>query len=169
MLQRGATNLVIRNNVIQAFRIIQAFDSPGLSIINNTFTSNLAFVQFSPFGIGLVRSPNAVVANNIFLDIGAGETPYVSLDNASQSGTSIGHNAIGRSDGRRPGGSPYPNDLWGVDPKFAAPDFFDFYPRSDSPVIDAGLDVSYVLDDIDGNPRPQGQAYDIGAYEYKAP
>lgn len=43
------------------------------------------------------------------------------------------------------------------------PSFYELQP--DSPAIDAGADVG-VVEDFDGNPRPQGAGYDIGAYEY---
>lgn len=43
------------------------------------------------------------------------------------------------------------------------PSFYKLQPNS--PAIDAGADVG-VIEDFDGNPRPQGAGYDIGAYEY---
>ncbi len=44
----------------------------------------------------------------------------------------------------------------------------DYSLQSNSPAIDAGVDLSWqgVVDDYDGSPRPQGPGYDIGAYEY---
>lgn len=46
---------------------------------------------------------------------------------------------------------------------------FDFSPGQDSPLIDGGIDLSGLVDeDIKGNVRPQGQGYDIGAYEVPA-
>jgi hypothetical protein len=42
----------------------------------------------------------------------------------------------------------------------------DFHLQSDSPAIDAGLSIPSLLSDFDGVPRPQGLAYDIGAYEF---
>jgi hypothetical protein len=36
-----------------------------------------------------------------------------------------------------------------------------------SPAIDAGLPLTAIREAFDGTPRPQGAAYDIGAYEYK--
>jgi len=40
-------------------------------------------------------------------------------------------------------------------------------PGAGSPAIDAGADVSAegVTTDYDGDPRPQGAAYDIGVFE----
>lgn len=51
------------------------------------------------------------------------------------------------------------------DPQFINPGNADFHLRSNSPAIDAGVDVG-VSEDFDGNVRPQGAAPDIGAFEF---
>jgi hypothetical protein len=42
----------------------------------------------------------------------------------------------------------------------------DFHLQSGSPAIDAGITISGLSTDIAGVVRPQGSAFDIGAYEY---
>jgi len=42
----------------------------------------------------------------------------------------------------------------------------DFHLQATSPAIDAGITIAEVSTDFDGITRPQGPAYDIGAYEY---
>ena len=50
-------------------------------------------------------------------------------------------------------------------PMFVDPANDDFHLLYNSPAIDAGTNTG-VATDYDGTARPQGAAYDIGAYEY---
>ncbi len=52
--------------------------------------------------------------------------------------------------------------------KFVNPGALDFTLLTNSPAINTGVDLSSygVISDIDGLSRPQGTAYDVGAYEY---
>ena len=52
------------------------------------------------------------------------------------------------------------------DPKFIDPNDNNDHLPWDSPCIDAGCPISSITDDIEGVPRPQGEGYDMGAYEY---
>jgi len=44
----------------------------------------------------------------------------------------------------------------------------DYHLSATSPARDAGGSVANVTDDLEGAPRPQGSAFDIGAYEFPA-
>jgi parallel beta-helix repeat protein len=55
-------------------------------------------------------------------------------------------------------------NLWG-DPDFVDPDAEDYHIGFDSAAMDAGVDAG-VREDIDGDPRPYGVGYDIGADEF---
>jgi hypothetical protein len=44
----------------------------------------------------------------------------------------------------------------------------DYHLKAGSPAINAGTFLGDVTDDLEGNPRPVGPAYDAGAYEYQA-
>ncbi len=48
---------------------------------------------------------------------------------------------------------------------FVNPSTFDFHLRSGSPAIDAGVTLSLFNFDLDDQPRPQGNGFDIGVYE----
>jgi parallel beta-helix repeat protein/predicted outer membrane repeat protein len=48
-----------------------------------------------------------------------------------------------------------------ADPRFVDPDSSDYHLSSESPCVDAGTDAG-VYDDFEGDPRPQGNGYDIG-------
>lgn len=52
------------------------------------------------------------------------------------------------------------------DPRFINLTTPDLHLQASSPAIDKGVPVGYVIDDYSGTSRPQGLAYDVGAYEY---
>lgn len=52
------------------------------------------------------------------------------------------------------------------DPLFKAPSALDLHLQPSSPCIDAGTTLAYAEYDYDSVKRPQGVAYDMGAFEY---
>jgi hypothetical protein len=61
------------------------------------------------------------------------------------------------------------NLVGNTDPKFVNAADHDFHLQAESPAIDAGTTLREVTTDCEGVRRPQGKAYDMGAYEYGAP
>ena len=55
-----------------------------------------------------------------------------------------------------------------LNPLFIGGDPFDYHFSFNSPCIDAGTDNGAPSTDLDGNPRPQGGAIDMGTYEYQS-
>lgn len=53
-----------------------------------------------------------------------------------------------------------------TNPLFVNPSTFDFHLQSGSPAINAGTTIATFNTDFDGVLRPQGSAWDIGAYEF---
>jgi hypothetical protein len=64
-------------------------------------------------------------------------------------------------------GGSVPGTLVGTvtgDPLLVSPSTHDFHLQAGSAAIDHGI-ATPALTDYDGDPRPQGAAFDIGAYE----
>ncbi|MBN1994237.1 MAG: hypothetical protein JW953_16185 [Anaerolineae bacterium] len=59
------------------------------------------------------------------------------------------------------------HSLSGTNPLFLDPAGDDYHLSTASPAIDHGQDVG-VTTDLDGNSRPVGAGFDIGAYEYQS-
>jgi len=117
--------------------------SPGsyrFKVYNNTFYSNKGFgINLGTFG----AADNGFLENNIVYG----------------NGVAIQNNGLGNT---------LSNNLT-TDPKFVNAAAFDFHLQSTSLAINRGVSTApYVTTDFDGITRPQGSAYDIGAYEYVA-
>jgi predicted outer membrane repeat protein len=56
-----------------------------------------------------------------------------------------------------------------VDPQFVNPSSGDLHLQRGSPCIDAGYSISGLTHDFEGDPRPSGLGFDIGADEYFDP
>lgn len=67
--------------------------------------------------------------------------------------------------GNKPSDAADPSNLSANSSFFADLGNRDYHLSSQSPAIDAGIDVAQVVDDFDGNPRTAG-SYDVGAFEY---
>jgi len=174
MLAGGSNNLTIKNNIIKAYGGINTGGTGNahhLFVYNNVWINDLSFKQFYPNAIVLGNAPYSVVKNNIFYN-----QPYktISISNDA-TGIEVDYNLAYNSDGSTPPcfqtvgwvcQNPVPaHDLWKVDPQFVNLNAGDYHLQSSSPCIDAGIDVG-LTSDYDGNSRPRGTGYDIGAYEY---
>jgi hypothetical protein len=163
MLQ-NATNITIRNNIIKAYVGINADNGTNrLTIVNNTFTSDLSLpTAYYPVGITLTNLATVTIQNNLFYNL-PGQIIYM----LKTTGLIAGRNLAFRADGKMPWSTStysHINDLWGINPLVVSPT--DLHLRPTSPAIDRGLLITVVPNDFDGNLRPKGAGYDIGAYEF---
>ena len=159
-------DITIRNNIIKAFRFMNIWECENSIIVNNTMISELHYTGSSGYGIELHDSPNSKVLNNLMINVGRHRYKYVYIDETSSLGLTIGYNCIYMTDGQAAAGSPYAHDFWQVDPKLLDISAGDFHLTSNSPLIDTGTKISEVKNDFDGNSRPYGSSFDIGAYEF---
>jgi hypothetical protein len=136
--------------------VIGGGSSTPAQVYNNTIYDAGAFGGESA---GAIRALGAVnLTNNIFYLLSSEQ--YVSLDTTLSWLTGTNNLFYGA-------GSPlgvFANSVAG-NPDFVSVSTNNFHLTAGSPAIDAGATVSLATD-YDGVPRPQGPAYDIGAYEY---
>lgn len=154
-------------------------------IINNTCDSNDAGIN------GLSSSGQYVIANNIFSNRTQSTMFDINLPYPSSGASTVANNLFYSSDGIRINwnGSvktslstfqEYSNQGAAckvADPLFMNTETKDFHIQETSPAKDAGIEATvystfqtiYGIDitsDINGNKRPYGEKWDIGAYEY---
>jgi hypothetical protein len=162
------TNVIIRNNVFYSITrgwAIQCYPGPisQAYIVNNTF----AFPNPHRDGHIIVDATftGAVIANNIFYQpqtagvwFAGGTTSNVAVQyNLTMSGTASTGNGAGVT---------LSHNLDNTDPTLVNALAFNLQLLAGSPAIDAGVTLSYVTNDFLGVSRPQGAAYDIGAFEF---
>lgn len=135
----GGTGNIVRNNIAYGNRHLGFYASQS----GDFYYNNTAFGNGTS---GIFAAPGNTYRNNI----------------------SYGNGKLNPAPDFYPnGGTPVQsNNLFGVDPKFVNPGAADFRLQSGSPAIDKGMTLSHVTKDFAGVIRPQGPAYDIGAFEY---
>jgi hypothetical protein len=182
ILLQGAGSCLVANNLLfdnhgRGIDLVGQQDGAG-AVFNRVFNNTV--VQASDGAAPLavrVRSTNNTAFNNILLHPAGLAT--LETDSSSAAGFQSDHNNL-----------PGPVLLDGVAKSLAewqalgydansisasAAGLFvdaaahEFALRADSPAVDTGRFVSGVSADIRGVARPQGEAYDVGAYEYAEP
>jgi len=154
-------------------------ESSSLAIENSLITRNIVDPFMSPIGRGggiyssgsNTTIKNCTIANNKASNVGGIQTP---------NGTTIYNSILWDNIPNEVNGDPviyYSNvkggwpDLGNIDenPLFVDVDNGDFHLNDDSPCINSGTSNNAPDADLDGNPRPIGDGYDMGAYEYLIP
>lgn len=139
----GAEN-VIRNNICyENMNWGIRLKAPNSHQVNNTTYGN------GTQGIFVYDNHNAIVRNNLSFQ-NKGETGY-SGDYWIGTGNTQDHNSW---------------NLGITDARFVDPGNGDFRLQADSPAIDAGVSIQGFNIDRQGTTRPQGNAWDLGAYEF---
>jgi hypothetical protein len=157
-------------------------------VINNVFTKGpLGTNSISPSGRGMSwcgifgHTGNILWANNVCdgslvgyaeastgthrnnIHYNGGWMPYTASLSGSIAGSIVSDHNLLYESGRTYSG--FAGDVLNKNPLFVNAASMDYHLQSTSPAKDAGVDVGVAMD-RDGNVRPQGTGYDIGAYEY---
>lgn len=168
-------NVIIRNNVIHDMRVTASGQStPGIAIGNGSVGAKVYnnIVYGVPNqgaysrGIYLYRWTDTELYNNVVVN-NDGEGIVVGSNATNTTLTNnISYNNLDGNYVNRGTNATVSNNLFGTNPIFVNTLINEFQLQSSSPAINTGTTVSMVTTDIDGVSRPQGSAYDIGAYEY---
>jgi hypothetical protein len=162
-------DVVITNNIFyentSGWGIQVTSAATNYRIINNTF------VGANPNRDGhivLYPTSNLLIQNNIsYQATGYMVNPITSLNRCTN--CVIRNNLTDLTAIVEPGYEQFftiADNFVGTNPGFVSPDLKDFRLTSGSQAIDTGLSIEAPLVDYAGKQRPQGQAVDIGAYEF---
>lgn len=184
----GGASGYVTNSVIEA-NVLHDNTRPFIHYVN--FTEPV-LIRNGGSGLVLWHGHSNIIHNNIIYNNGNygvqlnGDSPFNNqvLNNTISGNGSYGiyvyddeanllHNNISVANGRGPlylgRGNIASSNLLTEPAGFLDAAAFDFRLRADSPARDRGISLAAVPVDHDGVRRPQGPAYDMGAYEYVAP
>lgn len=156
----------VTNNVIAENQSVYDGNHPAVEVSRGSgqFLHNTVVRNDSAYGFGIYNVANVTMTNTLLVSHTVGIS--VTADStAALEGTLWGSGAWANGadwggDGDIVTGTV---NVWG-DPRFVDPDGGDYHIAIDSAAKDEGVTTD-VEDDIDGDPRPQDEGYDIGADE----
>ena len=149
---RGSYNIVRHNSGINfGMAGMAIIDGGNDYVINNAMDCNLGLACINVF-------PDAVSDSGHFIQY---NDFYAEDPTAKYRWNGVSYNSLAEWEAA----SGQSNNIDSI-PGFAEPDSEDLHLLAGSFCIDAGTPDSASSEDYDGNPRPQGAGYDIGAYEY---
>jgi len=179
------THTIIRQNIIAkkgtwgwGYGGLVNWGAGGLQILNNTiYALDAAGNAAINFQASAVETSQAIIQNNILYNGNGPAICAISFDSFLQDS----HNLLYRTNTEKVYGSGSScsgtyslssyqtatgkgEDSVQSEPQFVGPAGYDFHLKSTSPAIDKGLDIGLTID-FEGNPRPQGTGFDIGAFE----
>jgi hypothetical protein len=162
-------NTVIYNNSVPNSYPVRLRSAGLTSILNCTFVDNTG----GPAIVNAEREGTEYrLINNIFSGNIASEGNNPLVNTALQLSFEARHNLVWDWEGKVNAWEPTGLFLPDVDGNIEADPMFvdlaagDLRLSEGSAAIDAGMELEEVTTDIDSVARPQGDAYDIGAYEY---
>jgi len=166
-------NVTVINNIFYNMPrgwAIQLGNGAGSWLIaNNTF----AFPNQTQGGGHIMlwnTNNNITIRNNIFSNPFGSQSYAIAQYTSTLSGCSVDHNLIYGAAGvmPSPAACTLSNNQIGSNPNFTnvASLPYDFHVLAGGVGIDSGAAISSVVLDMDLVPRPQGAAYDLGAYEF---
>ncbi|WP_165454336.1 right-handed parallel beta-helix repeat-containing protein [Hyunsoonleella pacifica] len=166
VMHLGTKNVIIEGNrftdCIEGIEIENAGNTENVIIRNNVFHDNVEH------GLNARVGFNLRVYNNTFVNNGVRHVRFQSnnITGANKNNFYVGN------------GTSFENDQLGgegnlvianvTDAKFVDISQHNYRIESNSPAIDAGVEVSEVIKDLDGKDRPTDGLYDVGADEYFA-
>lgn len=162
----GAANWVIANNTL-------AYSKDGAGIVVWGSLCNNARIENNIFYENAVNKSSST-AQGVHFSSAAASTGIQIRNNLFYASDSGGTVAIGSGATEGVTYTQSGNIVNVSAPAFvnggnnALPSSPDWRLTAGSPAIDKGLTLSAVTTDFTGTVRPQGRAYDIGAYEYRA-
>jgi len=172
----ATSNITVRSNFIsrgyQGNILMGGYDATrgdahNVVVVNNTTyqgTYGEIVLQYNCDGITIKNNVLSARSGQAYISNGGGNNTNVTVDNNIYFGA--GNTSAG----------PYPDARARfVDPLLVSP-YADLHLRAGSPAIDAGIDLGNDargqplsgISDIDGRPRVQGNAINIGAHEFAA-
>jgi parallel beta-helix repeat protein len=159
---RNVVNAIIRNNFMEGMNESSGQGISVWSMAGNVLIYNNVIVNSPQPGIR--HNGPADFYNNTIVNTGGITSGEDGTNNYINDDYDYGHNPAGFA-------GPFDDPTWpsSPNPQFT-PDFTRaraFRLTSDSLLIDSGVPITEVSDDLDDVERPQGLAYDIGAFEYQ--